>query len=446
MLGEDAAAIVNPAPIDPDFSPPRPATAPREVWEFRKARPLTLVTLTADSSLMLAHMLVALALGADDGPFGAETDCAVRGLLLQHAQTIQPQISATSLGHVFDSLELAARCNTSRPAPPAPAPPPPASPGSGLFVDFSSGDDSGSGAQSSPLKTVAKALQLVASDGHTTDAIVLRAGVHFLEDTLQLAPAHSNLLITAYCSGSAPCEDVWLSGGIPLPAETWKPHNTSGSRNIWSRSVPLAAAAAGAVAASALHWLDDLDGFTALTRARWPNRRPQDGTIDKPSLLDITATTAVWQQPATVKPALHKSVSTPSIPLSVTGEFNKWMVGVGGECERFTPPAAAICNPNATGGGYNWDGPGPFFPTALQLGNATDLFPHSAEWGDLSQAVFTSWTNGWFTSHFDLVDNPSDAFDGTLTFGPHGGTQGGRGWHFPGGSTAAAAAAAAVRH
>ena len=31
----------------------------------------------------------------------------------------------------------------------------------------------------------------------------------------------------------------------------------------------------------------------------------------------------------------------------------------------------AICNPNATGGGYNWDGPGPYFPIALQLGNAT---------------------------------------------------------------------------
>ena len=29
------------------------------------------------------------------------------------------------------------------------------------------------------------------------DAIVLRAGVHFLESTLQLTPAHSDILITS---------------------------------------------------------------------------------------------------------------------------------------------------------------------------------------------------------------------------------------------------------
>ena len=66
---------------------------------------------------------------------------------------------------------------------------------------------------------------------------------------------------------------------------------------------------------------------------------------------------------------------------------------MGGECDRFSPPAAAICNPNATGGGYNWDGPGPFFPTGLELGNASTLFPNSARWKetDLYQALFTSW-------------------------------------------------------
>ncbi len=376
---------------------------------------------------------------ADPGPFGPETDCAVRSLLLEHAQHVQPELSEANLQHVFDSLELAARCNASRPEPPASPspPPPPATPTAALFVDFAKGDDSAAGAVGSPLKTVAKALASAAAD-RTVDAIVLRAGVHFLESTLQLMPAHSNLLITSFCSGSAQCEQVWLSGGILLPAATWRPHNVTGGANIWQRGVPDVAVAAGAIPASALHWLDDLEGETALTRARWPNRRPQDGTIDKPSLLDITATSAVWQQPPKVRPALHKVVASPAIPLTVTGEFNKWMVGIGGECDRFSPPAAAICNPNATGGGYDWDGPGPFFPTGLQLGNASALFPNSAQWDpeDLSQALFTSWTNGWFTSHFDLVRSSAhrSSFDGQLTFGPNGGTQGGRGWHFPGGS------------
>ena len=399
-------------------------------------------------ALLLLAALLALrttAAASDrDGPFGVETDCAVRGLLLKHALHIQPALSGPNLHHVFDSLELAARCNASRPIPPAPPPPPAATPSVALFVDFARGDDSAAGTVSSPLKTVAKALA-AAGVRKPVGAIVLRAGVHFLESTLQLTPAHSDLLITAYCSGSAPCEEVWLSGGIPLPTATWKPHNISGGANIWQRQVPTAAAAAGAVAASALHWLDDLEGATALTRARWPNRRPQDGTIDKPSLLDISPSSAVWLQPPNVRPAQHKAVTQPSIPLTVTGEFNQWMVGVGGECDRFSPPAAAICNPNATGGGYNWDGPGPFFPTGLQLGNASGtLFPNSPQWRDLSQALFTSWTNGWFTSHFDIATGGANAADGSsspssfdgdlLTFGPHGGTQGGRGWHFPGGS------------
>lgn len=75
-------------------------------------------------------------------------------------------------------------------------------------------------------------------------------------------------------------------------------------------------------------------------------------------------------------------------------------------------------------------GPGPFFPIGLELGNATNLFPNSSDWAeaDMSQAVFTSWTNGWFTSHFDVESFANE----TLVFGKRGGTQGGRGWHFPG--------------
>lgn len=302
-------------------------------------------------------------------------------------------------------------------------------------MNFGSGSDTASGTEEAPLKTVAKALEDVAA-GKATN-IVLRAGVHILGATLELTPAHSGATLTAYCSGTAPCEQVWLSGGVPLDAGgSWTAHDTTGGRNIWARPVPAAAVAAGTGAQSSLHWLEDLDGATALTRARYPNRRPADGTVDKPSLLDITATTAVWEQPLSVRPSLHKQVDSPSIPLTVTGEFNKWMEGVGGECDRFDPPAAAICHPNATGGGYNWDGPGPFFPTGLRLGNATNLFPNSSEWADadMSQAVFTSWTNGWFTSHFDI-----ESFrNGTLTFGRRGGIQGGRGWHFPAGSNAKA--------
>lgn len=364
---------------------------------------------------------------AQGPPFGAATDCAMRSLALRHVQAqLAGALSQADLRHVFEALELA-RCNVTHPAPPS-SRPPPASPTDAVFVSYASGSDSSSGDVHAPLKTVAAALDRVAARG-PGGTIVLRQGVHFLDAALELGTRHSNLLVTAFCSGASPCERVWLSGGLELaPSAGWRPHELGSGRNIWSAAVPSAVVEAGAIAQSSLHWLDDLEGGTALTRARWPNRRPRDGTIDRPSLLDIAATNAVWTQKRTLKTAMHKEVRQPSIPLSVSGEFNRWMAGIGGECDRFTPPVGAICHPNATGGGYNWDGPGPYFPTGLRLGNASALFPNSSRWHDVSQAVLTSWTNGWFTSHFDIA-----AFDnGTLVFGPRGGTQGGRGWHFPG--------------
>ena len=105
---------------------------------------------------------------------------------------------------------------------------------------------------------------------------------------------HSHTRITAYCSGTAPCEHVSVSGGIPVPAAgKWRPHDMSNGRNIWKLSVPKDVARAGAHAQSALHWLNgnpqahvgwpggkphthvgwlggNLDDETAvLTRARW---------------------------------------------------------------------------------------------------------------------------------------------------------------------------------
>ena len=198
--------------------------------------------------------------------------------------------------------------------------------------------------------------------------------------------AHSGLLLTSYCSGVAPCEQAWLSGGLPLSGAIisagggWKPHDLSHGRNIWKARVPAEIAAAGALAQSAMHWLDDLGGSTVLDRARWPNRQPSVGTVDKPSLLDISGqhgwdTTAVWLQKPNVKKALHKRVASPAVPLSVTREFNNWMVGVGGECERFDPPAAAICNPNATGGATIGMGLGRFFRLACSSVMRRSSFP-----------------------------------------------------------------------
>jgi hypothetical protein len=228
---------------------------------------------------------------------------------------------------------------------------------------------------------------------------------------------------------------VWLSGGAALESLVWSPHDVNPPRNVWTASLenaPRSAVNAAGGTQSSLHYLADADGATELDRARWPNRGPGDVTIDRPSLLNITTSSALWLQKPSVARAHAKRVVSPSVPLSTTTEFNEWVMGVGGECARFDPPAAWICNPNATGGGANWDGPGPFFPTGLVLGaDAAHLFPRIGSWraADLRQAMLTTWTNGWFTSHFDIDEQMLDNGT-TLVFGPRGGVQGGRGWHF----------------
>lgn len=233
----------------------------------------------------------------------------------------------------------------------------------GVFVDYVHGDDRADGTLAHPLKTVARALEIVAAIGRSRGAketrsrmVILRGGVHHLTQTLELTTAHDGLLLTQFCPGGvdAQCEEVWLSGGVPLGNLRWNPHNVTPPRNIWSASlarVPRAAIAVAGGQQSSLHYLADAEGATELDRARWPNRRPSDGTIDRPSLLDITSSSAVWLQKESLARADAKRVVSPSVPRSVTTEFNEWLTGVGGECTRFEPPAAWICNPNATGGG-----------------------------------------------------------------------------------------------
>ena len=331
------------------------------------------------------------------GPLGTDVDCGIRKLAFEYARKQQPNLTTTSLGNVFDSLELESRCNSTRPVGRAfdsfPQPSPP-----GLFVDYQHGADGNNGTKKYPLKTIARALELVSESAMR--AIVLRAGIHFLSNTLQLSPAHSGLVMTAYCPGNALCEKVWLSGGVPITGIKWHPHDILGDhKNIWMTNVSVPAAQAGAQTAASLHWLEDAELETILTLARFPNAHPGSGTMDKPSLLDIMSNTdAMWERPQVIRAAQPKVATSPSasVPTSITPEFNHWMIGVGGECDRFDPPGGYLCA-NASGGGYGWDDVGPFFPEALSLHNATRLFPNIGRWNasDLSQATLTSWTNGW---------------------------------------------------
>ena len=101
------------------------------------------------------------------------------------------------------------------------------------------------------------------------DAIVLRAGVHYLSSTIDLLPSDSGLSISAYRD-----EEVWVSGGVPLSGLKWSKASTAtdgvgvegASSNIWVADV------GGYV--SEVKGLNTLSPYRRATRAIYPNGDP----------------------------------------------------------------------------------------------------------------------------------------------------------------------------
>ncbi len=88
-----------------------------------------------------------------------------------------------------------------------------------IYVDAANGDDSATGNADTPLKTIAAA-QTMARELHkgkhstTTVTIYLRAGTHYLEESLKFTGKDSYTTITAYQG-----EEVTVSGGVVIG--TW---------------------------------------------------------------------------------------------------------------------------------------------------------------------------------------------------------------------------------
>jgi hypothetical protein len=237
------------------------------------------------------------------------TECEIRMLAYEYALKELPERAVTKMLEVFDALELMHSCGVERPTPsalPSPAYPNPTGPGA-FFVDPAKGTDTNQGTEADPFATVGAALKatrtMLNSKG-ATKAIVLRAGVHFLADTLKLDKQDSNLLITNYKG-----EEAWLSGGAKLKTE-WKPFNVSGTHfehilheeshgesfnaeptmgdqgayatfDSFARPTPAPAPPNVYVtdvdpSISEMLGLMTLDPQERLTRARWPNALPED--------------------------------------------------------------------------------------------------------------------------------------------------------------------------
>ena len=139
---------------------------------------------------------------ADLGDIDPEQDCTVKKLAYEYALELQPHLSP--LLEVFEALELGTNCGMKTPSQPARKPASFDTPAGAIFVDYANGADSNVGSKAQPLKTLRTALSKSRGVG-ASKVIALRAGVHFLGQTLQLTPADNELTIQNYLG-----EEAWL--------------------------------------------------------------------------------------------------------------------------------------------------------------------------------------------------------------------------------------------
>lgn len=354
---------------------------------------------------------------------GTPQDCAMRRLTVEMAAKLQPLLGSRA---IFDALQLEQFCGDS--PPPFTQAPLPAfevpSARSTLFVAATGGDDSNAGTRASPLASVHFAVSKIRALP-APRTVMLLGGVHFIGRTLNLTHADANLTLM-----NAPGEDAWLSGGKALPVDLeWK-RVADMAGNVWRAQLP---ADFGPV--PALHALMR-DGTTVeQPRARHPNKRPEDGTMEH-SLWSPPG--VVWTKPTPwAKPARTVWLASPNDTVHHAGECGShFTYGVGGPCERYTPAGGYLCSANATGGGYGWETevPGaPLFPVGINVpsGAWSDAgVPAPSQWASEAESgtapVLETWTNGWATTFWEVGGVSGDE----LHF-RSGGQQIGRGFHTP---------------
>ena len=156
-------------------------------------------------------------------------NCAARVSAWNYGKHLLPQRG--DFRTLFEALELQA-CGLDTPASMDVWSPPTFSVASGqhsVFADAGKGDDANAGTMSSPVQTIAKAVEIAeANSGAST--VLLRAGTYHVAQTVQVT---SNDLTIQNYNG----ERVVVSGGVPLQfKEKWMPYNVSRGWEIFNNS------------------------------------------------------------------------------------------------------------------------------------------------------------------------------------------------------------------
>eukprot|EP01043_Picozoa_sp_COSAG02_P029584 COSAG02_NODE_1848_length_10680_cov_53.675551_5_plen_486_part_00 len=347
----------------------------------------------------------------------------------------------------FDALELES-CGITRPAN-TPLPPIKlnvSSAGTTVFVDPAKGSDnngSAAGGAKAPFATITGALAVLRkSPGPRT--MILRGGVHYLQETLDLTPSDSGLTISGVPSGE---EEAYISGGELLPELTWT-KVTGDKHGAYVAELP-------ASTTPVIAGLQTLEPHTRITRSRYPNGNPElctdcwnDGApkLWHKDLSCIGKARVVYKNLVDCNSQHELPDGTPCKNDSAMWDsYNTYSNGHGGCCSPWSGDASPygpmgnyFCGNSSAGGWVGYDDPrqgneaqglSPALPVGFDFD--PEQHPDIAEWTDPAGGVMHVWrAQGWFVNMFEIAKKEGNSVEFAKTAGGwvKGGWQGGRGW------------------
>ena len=348
-----------------------------------------------------------------------DLDCKMKRMLYTNAVAQQP-FRKNLPREVFDSLRLAEVCgDTPPPAADQPAPSTPLPAGIQIFVDPAASHE-GNGTEADPCKTLAAAVLLSRQHTGTARTIVLRAGYHFLSETLALGKADAGTTLMNY-----PNEEAWVSGGRKIDASApW----TKGDDGIYSLKTDF-------------DWvpgLFTLKGHRRLYRARYPNADPEVDSKGVVYGLENKIVDPWWRPEVGAAPEFtfyNLAEANPTGHIkndSKMSQYNTYTHGVGGACNSVWAKDVPSfwCGNNSAGGWAFVDQAAAKagqlnLPVGMSLTDAPEV-ARFKDWSNASGAIVHAWhSQSWFTNMFEVGVQDKDKH--TLTF-TRGGQQGGRNW------------------
>eukprot|EP01043_Picozoa_sp_COSAG02_P002412 COSAG02_NODE_55_length_43887_cov_30.660364_33_plen_712_part_00 len=398
------------------------------------------------------------------------TDCHGRMLAYEYALTIIPARSPQL--ETFDALNLETTCGVTRPthlgkAPHAAVPDHGCSPELTFHVHPTSGSDEADGTEAAPFLTIHRALAATRTTPARTApaAIVLQAGVHYLNATIDVAATDAGLTITA-AKGSE--GKAIVSGGVKLAPKWTKSTRpvANSSWNIWVTDVP--------THIEEIRGLQTLDPHRRVTRAREPNadtdgsqgaelcNAPGNNRCFHGGVKRWHQNTACVGHAKTVYMDLRNCDSNHKLPSgqpckndsAMWNTYNTYSNGHGGCCAAWPGDHSPygkmgnyFCGNSSAGGwvGYNDPRDNTSVGLSAQLPYGFDYDPADATkqgpWlsslkNPAGGIMHAFRAQGWFVNMFELDTN--DATTGSVAFKtwtdpdgfahPVGGWQGGRGW------------------